>query len=70
MMIYVRPKALKQITISATFEHEGIAYEEKFSSRRRFLAYMKRTKDSFICAVDYQLNLVVNQFNLREYSTV
>ena len=55
MMIFTSTKKLdKNYEVSATFEHQGVAYEERFNKFHQFKNKMKRTNDVFICAVDYR----------------
>lgn len=55
MLIQTNTKKLdKNYRVSATFEHQGCAYEERFNKYSSFLKKMKRTGDTFICAVDYK----------------
>lgn len=67
MLIQVSPKKLPAVAISATFEHEGIPYEEKFSSIKRFSSYLKRTKDRFCNAVDHTTMKVIHPQELGMY---
>ena len=39
MMIHVTPKRLKKIVVEATFENKGIAYSERFDSKKKFSSY-------------------------------
>lgn len=67
MMVHITPKRLKKITIDATFENKGIAYSEKFDSKKKFESYFKRTKDVFKSAVDYERMEVIRPDNVRSY---
>ena len=54
MLIQITPKHIRKgYEISATFEYQGCEYEERFNKMSHFMSKMKRTKDKFICAVDY-----------------
>ena len=69
MLINITPKKLqKNYQISATFESQGVAYEERFNKMQHFLAKIKRTKDQFICAVDYHTIQVIHPEDLRVLS--
>ena len=70
MMVHITPKRLKTIAVDATFEHMGVPYSERFASRKRFLAYLKRTRDVFVSAVDYISNEVINKKNISSYSYI
>lgn len=67
MMVHITPKRLKKITIEATFENKGIAYSERFESKKKFEAYYKRTKDVFKNGVDYERMVVIRSDNVRSY---
>lgn len=67
MMIHVTPKRLKKIAVEATFENKGIAYSERFESKKKFSSYLKRTKDAFLNAVDYERMEVIRSDNIRSY---
>ena len=67
MMIHVTPKRLKKIVVDATFENKGIAYSERFDSKKKFEAYYKRTKDVFKNGVDYERMEVIRSDNVRSY---
>ncbi len=67
MMIHVTPKRLKKIVVEATFESKGIAYSERFESKKKFESYYKRTKDVFKNAVDYERMEVIRSDNIRSY---
>lgn len=67
MMIHVTPKRLKAIVVDATFENKGIAYSERFDSKKKFSSYLKRTKDVFKNAVDYERMEVIRPDNVRSY---
>ena len=67
MMIHVTPKRLKKIVVEATFENKGIAYSERFDSKKRFSSYLGRTKDVFKNAVDYERMEVIRSDNIRSY---
>ena len=67
MMIHVTPKRLKKIAVEATFENKGIAYNERFESKNKFCSYLKRTKDTFKNAVDYERMEVIRPDNVRSY---
>ena len=66
-MIHVTPKRLKKIVVEATFENKGIAYSERFDSKNKFCSYLKRTKDVFKNAVDYERMEVIRPDNVRSY---
>ena len=66
-MIHVTPKRLKKIAVEATFENKGIAYNERFESKNKFCSYLKRTKDTFKSAVDYERMVVIRSDNVRSY---
>ena len=69
MLINITPKKLdKNYQISATFESQGVAYEERFNKMQHFLAKIKRTRDQFICAVDYNAMKVIHPKDLRVLS--
>lgn len=70
MMVHITPKRLKSIAVDATFENKGIPYSERFSSPKRFIAYVKRTRDVFINAVDFSSNEVINKKNIHSYITI
>ena len=63
----VTPKRLKKIVVEATFENKGIAYSERFDSKKKFSSYYKRTKDVFKNAVDYERMEVIRPDNVRSY---
>ena len=67
MMVHITPQRLKKITIEATFENKGIAYSERFESKKKFCSYLKRTKDAFKNAVDYERMEVIRPDNVRSY---
>ena len=67
MMIHVTPKRLKKIVVEATFENKGIAYSERFDSKKKFSSYLGRTKDVFKNAVDYERMEVIRSDNIRSY---
>ena len=67
MMVHITPKRLKKIVVEATFENKGIAYSERFESKKKFSAYIKRTKDVFKNAVDYERMEVIRSDNIRSY---
>lgn len=61
MLITIMPKKLnKDYQISATFECQGVAYEERFNKKKHFLQKIRRTKDKFLCAVDYVAMSVIH----------
>ena len=66
-MIHVTPKRLKKIAVEATFENKGIAYNERFESKKKFCSYLKRTKDVFKNGVDYERMVVIRSDNVRSY---
>ena len=66
-MIHVTPKRLKKIAVEATFENKGIAYNERFESKKKFCCYLKRTKNVFKNAVDYERMEVIRPDNVRSY---
>ena len=66
-MIHVTPKRIKKIVVEATFENKGIAYSERFDSKKKFSSYLKRTKDVFKNAVDYERMEVIRPDNVRSY---
>ena len=66
-MMIVTPKRLKKIVVEATFENKGIAYSERFDSKKKFSSYYKRTKDVFKNAVDYERMEVIRPDNVRSY---
>lgn len=66
-MIHVTPKRLKRIVVEATFENKGIAYSERFDSKKKFSSYLGRTKDVFKNAVDYERMEVIRSDNVRSY---
>lgn len=53
--------------ISATFEHQGVAYDEPFNSLRAFKIKVRRTKDTFKSAVDYVQMRVIHPLDLEEF---
>ncbi len=67
MMVHITPKRLKKIVVEATFENKGIAYSERFESKKKFEAYYKRTKDVFKNGVDYERMVVIRSDNVRSY---
>ena len=67
MMVHITPKRLKKIVVEATFENKGIAYSERFDSKKKFSSYLKRTKDVFKNAVDYERMEVIRPDNVRSY---
>lgn len=68
MFIQITPKKLdKNYAISATFEHDGVPYEERFNARKSFLSKIARSKDRFVCAVDYTDMSVIYPATLNEY---
>lgn len=66
-MVHITPKRLKKIVVEATFENKGIAYSERFDSKKKFCSYLKRTKDVFKNAVDYERMEVIRSDNVRSY---
>ena len=66
-MVHITPKRLKKIVVEATFENKGIAYSERFDSKKKFSSYLKRTKDVFKNAVDYERMEVIRPDNVRSY---
>ena len=65
MLINITPKKLdKNYQISATFESYGVAYEERFNKMQHFMSKMRRTKDKFLCAVDYAEMKVIHPHDL------
>ena len=67
MMVHITPKRLKKLVVEATFENKGIAYSERFDSKKKFCSYLKRTKDVFKNAVDYERMEVIRPDNVRSY---
>ena len=67
MMVHITPKRLKKIVVEATFENKGIAYSERFDSKKKFSSYLRRTKDVFKNAVDYERMEVIRPDNVRSY---
>lgn len=68
MFIQVTPKRMPTIAVSATFSYDGVPFEERFSSTKRFISFCKRnTRYSFINAVDYANNEVVHKTDLHTY---
>ena len=67
MMVHITPKRLKKIVVEATFENKGIAYSERFDSKKKFSSYLGRTKDVFKNAVDYERMEVIRPDNVRSY---
>lgn len=60
MMIVTNTKKLdKNYEVSATFEHQGVAYEERFNKYSHFVRKMRKTEDTFVCAVDYRTMAVI-----------
>jgi hypothetical protein len=68
MFINITPKKLdKGYEVSATFEHYGVAYEERFRKVAHFKRKLKSTKDRFINAVDYSSMSVVSPKTVYSY---
>ena len=67
MMVHITPKRLKKVVVEATFENKGIAYNERFESKKKFCSYLKRTKDVFKNGVDYERMEVIRPDNVRSY---
>ncbi len=72
MMVHIMPKKVndvKELTISATFQYQGVRYEERYRTKGNFLSALKRKKkDIFINAVDYKEMKVITRDTLMEYS--
>jgi hypothetical protein len=59
---------MKEIAVSATFSYEGVPFEERFASVKRFISFCKRnTRYAFINAVDYANNDVIHKTDLSIY---
>lgn len=72
MMVHIMPKKVndvRELTISATFQHQGVRYEERYKTKGNFLAALKRKKDIFINAVDYKEMKVITRDTLSSYIT-
>lgn len=70
MFISITPKKIndaKKITIFATFEHQGVKFEERYTSKKKFLYAVKRTKYKFVDAVDFNLMTCIYPHTLKEY---
>lgn len=70
MMIHITPKKvndMKELVISATFKHQGVAYEERYKSKGQFSKALKRKKDMFISLVDLKEMKVVRKDDLNKY---
>jgi len=68
MLIQANAKNLdKGYEISATFEHQGIPYEERFAKIGHFKSKLRRSHDKFLNAVDYVAMKVVDRGNVKEY---
>lgn len=67
MLIQITPKKIhKGYEVSATFEHQGCQYEERFNKKHHFMSKVKRTKDQFICAVDYTQMKVLYPLDIQK----
>lgn len=67
MLIKTRVKRIRKVVVSATFEHQGVPYEDRFDSIGRFITKVKRTKDTFINAVVFTDMTVLNPQNISKY---
>jgi len=68
MLIQANAKNLdKGWEVSATFEHQGIPYEERFAKVGHFKRKLKKTNDRFVNAVDFVSLKVVDRGNVKEY---
>lgn len=68
MFIHVTPKRLdKSYEVSATFEADGVPYEERFRKVHHFKSKVRRSRDKFISAVDYRNLTVVDKSNIHTY---
>ena len=68
MFIHITPKRLtKDYEVSATFEANGVPYEERFRKVGHFKAKLRRSRDKFINAVNYKDYRVVDSSNIKEY---
>jgi len=68
MLIQTLTKKIKpNYLISATFEHQGVEYEERFNNLRGFKMKIKRSKDAFKNAVDYAQMKVIHPLELKDY---
>lgn len=68
MFIHVTPKKLdKSYEVSATFEADGVPYEERFRKVHHFMSKVRRSRDKFISAVDYRNLTVIDKNNIRSY---
>lgn len=70
MMVHVSPKKVNNVSelkISATFQHQGCKYEERYKTKGHFLNALKRKKDTFINAVDYNSMEVITRDTLGGY---
>lgn len=68
MFIHVTPKRLhKDYEVSATFEADGVPYEERFTKVSHFKSKVRRSRDKFISAVDYRNLKVVDKSNIQTY---
>jgi len=68
MMVFTSVKKLSpDYAVSATFEHQGVQYEERFNKIGTFKVKLRKTKDAFICAVDYTCMKVIHPIDVRDY---
>lgn len=70
MFIFVKPKKINNVNefkIHAVFEHQGVKFEERYKTKKIFLASLKRTKHKFINAVDFNQMICIYPNNLKEY---
>ena len=68
MFINITPKKLdKNYEVSATFEANGVPYEERFRKIHHFKSKVRRSRDKFINAVDYLNYKVIDSSNIKEY---
>lgn len=71
MMVHIQPKKVNSVAdlkISATFQHQGCKYEERYKTKGHFLSALRRKKDMFINAVDLNEMCVVTRDTLSQYS--
>lgn len=70
MFIHITPKKvnkMSELTISATFKHQGVEYESRFKTKGHFKNALRRTKDMFVSLVDMNEMKVVRRDDLQSY---
>lgn len=71
MFIHVKAKKVNkpdELKIHATFEYQGVKYEERYKTKKMFLYALKRTKNKFINAVDLNEMKTIYPHNLHLYT--